>query len=161
MYRSRYRTARYKRPPPTPTHTHAHTHAHVHAHAHAHTHAHTLTHTRKHTHMHTHTHTHTHSPLILLFKACALLRVGSECRGDTSLLSPSPLATAAGRGFKGRHKNHLGTCTSIYIHVACYEHHRNTHLHLSGLSSPPLVTGTTPLGSPPMYRRIQYQTHKR
>ena len=76
----------------------------------------------------THTHTHTRSPLTLLFKACALLRFGSECRGETSLLSPSSLATAAGRGF---HKNHLGTCTDLDTgqHATNTPPPPNTHTH--------------------------------
>ena len=66
---------------------------------HRHTDTRTHIHTDTDTDTHTHTHTETHTPLTLLSKACALLRVGSECRRDTSLLSPSSLATAAGRGF--------------------------------------------------------------
>ena len=69
-------------------------------------------------HVSDYTHTHTHT-----------LTIDSH----TSLLSPSLLATAVGKGFN--------------IHrPACYA---NTYLHFSGLSCPSLVTRTTPLGSPP------------
>ena len=85
---------------------------------HTHTHSLSLSLSLTHTHMHTHTQTHTHSPLTLLFKACALLRVGSVRTGDTPLLSSTPVATAAGRE---RHKKSTGQVHSYRYRTARYE----------------------------------------
>ena len=84
----------------------------------SHTHTHTLSLSLALSLTNTHTHTHTHSPLTLLFKACALLRVGSVRTGDTPLLSSTPVATAAGRE---RHKKSTGQVHSYRYRTARYE----------------------------------------